>query len=323
MYDNQRVNQTPEERLHLLKTASWIGICGNFILAGMKIIAGMLSGSFALIGDGIDSLSDVITSIVILYAATVGAAPPDPEHPWGHGRLEIIATKTLSLLMIVAGLQILILTIRRLMDADMTGIPGRIGLYAIGVSIVGKACLAVYKFRVSKITESQMIATYAQNMLNDILLSVLVLAGILFTRVFHLPVIDLLTGFGVCVWIVTSGIRIFLRTNSELMDSMDNPQVYREVFAAVEVIEGVFNPHRVRIRGINAFYVIDLDVEVDGNLSVNQAHELACELEAEIRKRVKKVFDIMVHIEPIGGGHHQEGYGLIPSDIRKPAKFKT
>ena len=306
---------TTQSRLIIIERASWLGIAGNLLLAALKVPVGLISGSLAVAGDGIDSLSDVVTSIVTLYAARAAAVPPDREHPWGHARLETIAGKTLSFIIVTAGGQLMIITITRLFGGLPSPLPTPLALYAALLSIVGKALMAALKFRAARITESPMMQADAVNMRSDILLSLTVLIGILGTRIFALPLIDLIAGFGVSLWIIIIGIRLFLRTNSELMDSVENPAVYREVFAAVDTVPGVSNPHRVRIRRLNAFYVIDLDVEVDGTISVHQAHELACRLEKEIRGRIPKVFDIMVHVEPAGAARHQEGYGLIPADM--------
>jgi cation diffusion facilitator family transporter len=308
---------SPGHRLGLLKRASWAGIIGNSVLSAMKITAGLLSGSLAVVGDGIDSLSDVVTSMVTLYAANAGAAPPDPEHPWGHGRVETIATKTLSLIIIMAGLQLLAMTFRKLTGSISPVLPGRIALMASGISILGKAGLAAYKYHAGKITGSRMMQADALNMRNDILLSFAVLAGVFFTRVLNLPLIDVLAGLLVSLWIIISGVRVFMTTNTELMDSVEDKKVYQHVFDAVDAVCGVSNPHRVRIRGLNSLYVIDLDVEVDGSLTVSEAHNLACTLEIEIRTRISRVFDIMVHVEPAGVAEHGEGYGLVPDDLAK------
>lgn len=311
--------ETPEsrQRLQILKKASWAGIIGNILLAGLKISTGIISGSLAVIGDGIDSISDVVTSMVTLYAAKASAAPPDPEHPWGHGRVETIATKTLSLIIIMAGLQLLIMTIRKFFGAEIPELPGRLALLASGISIVGKIFLMIYKRQAAKKAASRMMMADALNMRNDIFLSVTVLAGVFFTRVLNLPVIDLVAGFLVSLWIIRSGIQVFRHAVTELMDSVDDTDVYREVFAAVETVEGASNPHRVRIRGLNSLYVIDVDIEVDGAITVDMGHTIACNLEDEIRRRVKKVYDIMVHIEPAGKGKHREGYGLVPGDLEE------
>ncbi len=305
------------ERLQILKRASWAGIIGNILLAGLKIAAGLLSGSLAVVGDGIDSLSDVVTSMVTLYAAQAGAAPPDKEHPWGHGRVETIATKTLSLVIIMAGVQLLILAILKLTGDKVSELPGLFALLASGISIVGKILLMVYKRAAGRKANSKMMLADAVNMRNDIFLSLTVLFGVFFTRILDLPIIDLVAGFLVSLWIIRSGISVFLSASIELMDSVEDTGIYREVFTAVDEVEGVSNPHRVRIRGLNSLYVIDLDVEVDGALTVNEAHAMACEVEDHIRRRIQKVYDIMVHVEPAGAGEHKEAYGLVPGDLEK------
>ena len=314
-YRTQAVTPESRARLQILKRASWAGIVGNLLLSGLKIAAGFISGSLAVVGDGIDSLSDVVTSMVTLYAAKAAAVPPDPEHPWGHGRAETIATKTLSLIIIMAGLQLLIMTFRKITGAELAELPGRIALLASGISIFGKFGLAIFKHSAGRRAASRMMLADALNMRNDIILSLTVLAGVFFTRILHMPIIDVISGFLVSLWIIFSGIQVFLTTNTELMDSVEDTDVYRQVFEAVKAVNGVSTPHRVRIRRLNSLYVIDLDVEVNGNICVAEAHEMACALEDEIKRRIKKVYDIMVHVEPSGEGKHTEGYGLVPEDL--------
>ena len=310
------------ERFLILKRASWAGILGNGALAAAKIAAGLAASSLAVVGDGIDTLTDIVTSIVTLYAARVASAPPDPEHPWGHGRAETIATKTLSFIIVTAGLQLLALTARKIFGDVPTAVPGRLALAVTGISIAGKVALAAYKYRAGRKTDSAMMKADALNMRNDILLSLAVLLGVLFTRVLHRPILDVLTGMGVSVWIIVAGVRIFIETNTELMDSVENPEVYRRVFEAVHDTEGADNPHRVRIRRLNSLHVIDLDVEVDKRLSVDAAHAIACRVEKAIRSRVDDVYDIMVHVEPAGVADHEEGYGLVPGDLDAHRKIR-
>jgi len=305
----------PRERLKMLRRASWIGIVGNLMLSAMKVAGGFIAGSLAVVGDGLDSLSDVVTSLVTLRTAQTASRPPDTEHPWGHGRAETIATKTLSLIVMMAGFQLLVMTASKITGGGSADVPGRVALVVSGISILGKGVLSLVKYRAGVKTESRMMKADALNMRNDILLSLLVFLGVFTTRVLQAPIIDILAGLGVSIWIIVSGFRIFLSAKTELMDGIDDPDLYRQVFSAVESVDGASNPHRVRIRRLNAYYVIDLDVEVDGTLTVSAAHRLACRVEAEIRGRIPKVFDIMVHVEPSGVAEHVEGFGLIPGDV--------
>ena len=94
------------------------------------------------------------------------------------------------------------------------------------------------------------------------------------------------------------------------MDGVDDKSVYEQIFAAVDKTEGAINPHRTRVRKIASLYVIDLDVEVDGSITVTAAHEIAMSLETEIRTSVENVYDIMVHVEPKGNIEHTEKFGV-------------
>jgi len=107
---------------------------------------------------------------------------------------------------------------------------------------------------------------------------------------------------------------IFLETSNELMDGIEDPSVYNKIFNAVCAVDGVFNPHRTRVRKLANMYIIDLDVEVRGSLTVTQAHEIAKKIELVIRESVENVYDIMVHIEPLGNIEKQEKYGLSRND---------
>ena len=112
-----------KDRIQQIRLASMIGIIGNLILAILKIAAGLISGSLAVIGDGIDTTTDVVTSFVTLITARIISKPPDAEHPYGHGRAETIATKILSFIIFFAGAQLAWSTALRLISRETVGVP--------------------------------------------------------------------------------------------------------------------------------------------------------------------------------------------------------
>ena len=132
-----------------------------------------------------------------------------------------------------------------------------------------------------------------------------------------LPVIDPVVAFLVGLWVLKNAVSLFMEMNLELMDGNQNKELYRTLFAAVRTVEGVSNPHRVRIRKIASRWDIDMDIEVDAYISLHDAHELAEQVEAAVRQAIPDVYDIMVHMEPEGhSSHHpEEQYGLSESDL--------
>ena len=290
--------------------ASWIGIVGNGLLAIAKLIVGFVSRSAAVVGDGVDSALDVLTSTITLVAARITAKPPDVNHPYGHTRAETIATKSLSFVVFFAGAQLAISTVGKLVTGEGHEFPARLALWVTLASIAGKAGLAVFKYRVGRRTKSSMLIADAKNMRADIVISLTVLAGLLFTFALHLPILDTITALGVSVWIMWVAFGLFLETNTELMEGHPDPDTYQRIFDAVHAVPGAEHPHRARIRAMGGVYIVDLDIEVDGDLPVREAHRIAQETERSIRECVDDVYDVLVHVEPIGNVESSERYGL-------------
>jgi len=161
-----------------------------------------------------------------------------------------------------------------------------------------------------------MLITNAVNMRNDIFISLSVLIGLIFSVVFSLPIIDKLLALFLGGFIMFEAFKIFLKTNIELMDGIDDTQLYCQLFEAVNLVEGAYNPHRVRARKIGSHYMVNLDIEVDPDLPVREAHKIAQEVEKSIKSNLKNIYDVMVHIEPMGNFERDEKFGIKESDIQ-------
>ncbi len=297
-------------RTAVIRKASWVGIIGNAFLSVIKITAGIISGSFALLGDGIDSATDIVTSVVTLFTSKIADRPPDEGHPYGHGRAETVATKALSFIIFFAGAQLALATIQKLFESSEGSVPDFFAIYFVIVSIFGKTFLAFYKYKAGKKVNSSMLLADAKNMMNDILISISVLVGLIFTFVLKMPIVDTITALIISIWIMKVAFDIFLETSVELMDGLDDKSIYNEVFNAACGIEGVRNPHRTRIRKINTMYVIDMDIEVDGNLTVTEGHEISKQVHDCIQNKIENIYDVIIHIEPIGNKEDKEKFGL-------------
>jgi divalent metal cation (Fe/Co/Zn/Cd) transporter len=136
--------------------------------------------------------------------------------------------------------------------------------------------------------------------------------------VFRLPVLDPVTAFLVSLWIMKSGVAVFLEGSTELMDGGGGRELYKALFDAVRSVPGAASPHRARIRKIASRWDIDLDIEVDGALTVRDAHRIAMGVEQAIHAAIPDVYDIVVHVEPANEGERFPGeqYGLSEADVR-------
>ena len=124
--------------------ASWVSIAGNALLAALKLIIGFISGSFAVIADGIDSATDIVSSTVTLVAARVVLRPPNIKFPYGYVKADTVATKVLSMMIFIAGAQLAIATIQRFIQSEEAVIPSMIAVYVTVFSMLGKIALSLY-----------------------------------------------------------------------------------------------------------------------------------------------------------------------------------
>jgi cation diffusion facilitator family transporter len=306
-----------DDRQKTLIRASWISIFGNAFLALMKIFLGIIAGSLAVIADGIDSSSDIATSVITLFTARLLSKPPNVRFPYGYEKADTVATKALSFVIFFAGAQLAISTLGRLFHPRIVSPPTMLAIYVTLISILGKLGLSVYLHQKGKSVNSSMLLANAKNMQNDVFISIAVLMGLAFTFAYKMPILDTVTALVVSIWIMKVGLQIFFQSNTELMDGMKDPILYSELFSAVKKIEGAHNPHRVRVRKIGNLNMISMDVEVDPDIKVTEAHEIARKVETIIKESLPNVYDIVVHIEPFGNKEENEKFGLKENDVEQ------
>jgi cation diffusion facilitator family transporter len=301
----------------LIKTASIIAMTGNALLALLKIIIGLVAGSLAVVGDGIDSSTDVVIALMSLIVAGIIAQPADAEHPWGHGRAETIATTILAFILFFAGGQLIIRAVTSLFSETSPEVPSPLALAVTVFSILGKLSLAWSQYYFGKKAGSSMLKANGKNMVGDVVISSGVLLGVGLSILLHLGILDPIIAMLVGLWVIRSAVSIFLEANMELMDGSSDTAIYTAVFNAVKTVPGTINPHRTRMRRIAGLWDIDIDIEVDPEMKVRDAHHIANQVERAIKDSVEGVYDIVVHIEPAGeeDKHDQEQYGLRESAL--------
>lgn len=301
---------TDDKRIIAIRKASWVGIVGNAILALLKIASGFWANSMSVLADGIDSTGDVVSATIILYIATLIAKPPSLKFPYGYAKAETNATNVLAFIIFIAGLQLAIAAVRKLFSGSFSELPDTFAIYIIIISIIGKYILAGYQKVMGKRTNSSMLIATAKNMQSDVLISLSVLVGLITTHVFKMPILDPIAALLVSIWIIWVAIRIFLQTNMELMDGNVEKETYEQVFHLLEGIDGVKNPHRLRIRKVGPKRNINVDIELEGTLSLAEAHRIAHEVEDEIKREIPDVFDVSIHIEPEGEHIEEKDIGV-------------
>jgi cation diffusion facilitator family transporter len=307
------LNHARNDKTKDIRVAAIIALIGNALLATVKIVVGIVSGSMALIGDGIDSAADVLISVVTLVVVKIITYPADRNHPWGHAKAESVAVAVLSFIVFFAGAQLVFQSALSIFSGAVREIPTRAALIATLISVAGKILLAWSQDRLGRRSGSAIIRANAKNMACDVVISLGVLAGLALSSLTGSGLADAVVAALVGAWVIKTAISIFLEANLELMDGSVGTEHYRIVFDAVKSVEGAGHPHRARMRRIGGFWDIDLDVEVNPRLTVWEAHKMASQIEHEIKQRLENVFDIVIHIEPQGDRSVEE-FGLSPDE---------
>ena len=295
-------------------------MAANGVLAALKITVGLLAGSLALVGDGIDSASDIATSLITLFTARIISRPPSLKFPYGYRKADALASKALSFIIFFAGAQLAISTIGNILDGSSRTIPGTIAIWVVIISIVSKLLLAWYLLKTGRKVDSPMLLANGKNMRNDVLISASVLLGLFFTITLEMPLIDSVFALLISIYIMKTGFDIFMETNVELMDGVEDQGVYKKIIDAIESVNGAHNPHRLRVRKIANMYIIAVDIEVDPELKISEAHQVARRVEQSLKQTLVKVYDILVHVEPLGNIERDEKDGITHEDIKKTTK---
>ncbi|BBJ28203.1 cation diffusion facilitator family transporter [Athalassotoga saccharophila] len=283
-----------------LKTVK-IGIYGNAILAIFKVLLGIISGSIALISDGIDTIMDVAKSILAYQGIKVAGRPPDIDHPYGHGRAETIVANIIGISVIFAGF---IIVQESFIDLGHHEVIATIMIVGASISIVGKFFLSYYMFKMGKRFSNQAVIADAKDYMSDVFASVAVLVGGVLVMITGMTIFDPIASIAVAVLIVWMGIDVIKTGLPELMEKRD-PAMTDLIEEIVKKQEYVFNPHLIRVRKLGSYYIVDMHVEMPGKMRLQHVHTIMTSIEDEIKKKLPEVKEVTIHAEPIGGGEDE------------------
>jgi cation diffusion facilitator family transporter len=280
--------------------ATFFGIILNLVLAGGKTMAGVIGHSQALIADGIESLADVFSSLIVWRALVVAAAPADREHPYGHGKAEPLAAATVGAMLLFAALSIGVLSVQQIIRPHHA--PAPFTLVVLIVVAVIKELLFRFVARTARDTGSTAVSSDAWHHRSDAITSGAAGIGI---------AVALLGGEGwesaddvaavlASLIIAWNGWRILTPALDELMDAAGPPELVQQIntiAAAVRQVDGV---EKCVVRRHGYHYYVDLHVQVDPNMTVALSHRIAHEVKDRLRTEIPRIHDVLIHIEPSG-----------------------
>ena len=288
--------QSPEQMIQRGLKSSLIGIAFNFVLALLKCSAGFIGHSFALIADGIESLSDVVSSSVVYLGLRLSIKPPDEDHPYGHGKAEPVAAIIVSLALIVAAIAIGVESIERIQTPHR--IPEAYTLWVL-LAVVGiKAMLSRYVSAVGEGIDSAAVRSDAWHHLSDAITSAFVFVGISVALWTRNAASDDWAALCASPVIMFNAWRQLRAPFAELLDTAPAPQLEEEVRAVASTITGIIGLEKCHVRKVGFRYYVDLHIVVEGTLSVRQGHNIAHDVEDAVLQQVPQIAEVLVHVEP-------------------------
>ena len=300
------VNMSSEAEIRKRKIyrVTFVGFVVNLVLSIVKLIAGLVGRSGAMVADAVHSFSDLATDVVVIAFARISAKPRDPGHDYGHGKYETLATIIISLALAVVGAGILVDSIERIrivLDGGLLPRPGVIALVAAVVSIIVKEILYRYTVRVGRQIQSPSVIANAWHHRSDALSSLGTLVGIgcAYFLGSKWRIADPVAALLVAVFIFKIAFDLIRNGLGELLEQSLPEDVEEEILHIVTANPEVREPHNLRTRRIGASIAIEVHVRMDGRMTVEHSHGLTVEIERRLRERFGEETMIAIHVEPI------------------------
>lgn len=279
---------------------AWVSITGNLALSSIKILLGLMLNSISLLADAAHTAADVLTSIVVLLGFKLSSSPADRKHPYGHGRIEFIATLIISIMLIIVGAEFGKSSYNRLILN--TAVKGSYGVaFVMMLGAAFKEWMALFSIDLGKRTNASALVADAWHHRTDGIASVLVAAAIIASR-FGYYKIDAIFGLLVSALIVYTGISISTGSVSKLIGEEPEEDELKDIETTALSVAGVCSVHKVNIHSYGSHKEILLHVLVDKDMSLVNAHDISEKVERAIE--AKTDCKATVHIEPLANTYN-------------------
>lgn len=283
------------DRFIVTKRVAVLGIAANIFLLLIKLTAGFLSRSQAMIADGFNSAGDVLASIMTLVGNSIARRPEDSDHPYGHGKAEYIFSMLISVSLIFVSVTIFKSALKSIINRATFQASWFLIVVAV-ITIIVKLTLFLYTNKIGKVLENLLVLANSEDHRNDVFVTSGTIFGIIMGY-YGITWVDGAVGICISIWIFYTGIKIFISAFNVLMDTNMNQVFMESTYKIVECINGVNHIDSINAKPVGAGFIMIIKVSVDGEMSVNESHKIASEIKVKV-KDLKDVKDAVVHINP-------------------------
>ncbi len=281
------------------RKAATVAIVANCFLTILNITVGLMSGSYALVSEGAHTLSDVATSVIAYIGFKIGQKPADKEHPLGHGRAEAISGLVIVLFLTMVSYEIISGAIEKFINPQLITVPD---IYAAIMAVFGifiNYAISNYIIGIGKEINSPAIVADGQHQKTDIFSSVAILVGVVISNIGY-PILDPIIGFIIGLLILRTAYEIGKENIDNIMGKVPSEDLIRKIERTANKTPKTQNAHNIKVDYQGAYATVNLHIQVDGDMSVKEAHEISHIVEKNILKKVPIVKSVNVHVCPIG-----------------------
>jgi cation diffusion facilitator family transporter len=283
-------------RLNALTNVTLVGSAVDLVLGVLKIFLGVVENSQALVADGIHSISDLVTDVMVLVAVRQGNKMADEDHPYGHARIETITTVLLALALFLVSFGIVDHALDVLSESGRQVTPGRVALLVVMVSGLSKEYIYRYTMKVAKLHHSPILEANAWHSRTDAISSVMVFVGIAGTMLGY-PALDALAAIGVAVVIAKVAWDLGAHSVQELVDKGMDRSYLDDLEDAVGKTHGVKGFHALRTRRMGSSVLVDVHIAVDSMITVSEGHQIAEQVRFGLTQQFPEISDVVVHVD--------------------------
>lgn len=294
-----------EARAAFGKLAGGAGVCANLLLFAAKLLAGVLCASVSVMADAFNNLSDAGSSLVTLVGFRLSSAPPDQEHPFGHGRMEYLSALAVAALIVTAGVELLKSAVEKIVspqEPQLHWLPVAILVLAIAV----KVWMAWFYRKVDRVIHSQTLAAAAADSRNDILCTAVVLVSTVFGGLTGVAV-DGYIGVLVALFVLWSGFSVMRETVSPLLGQAPDPEFVAAVKETVLAQEGIIGVHDLMVHNYGpGRLILSLHAEVPAHEDILKSHDRVDAVERELKERFHAI--ACIHMDPVDTDDERIGH---------------
>ncbi len=284
-------------RFKAVKRASFVGIFGNIFLLLIKGTIGFLTHSQAMLADAFNSATDVLSSFMTYVGNQIASKEADEDHNLGHGKAEYIFSMLISITMFILGFVVLKNGIQSIFISSSYIFSKWLILVCL-VTIGLKFFMFLYTNAIGKKYNNLLLKANSKDHRNDCVITLFNLLSAIFSF-YHIHYVDSFVGIGISLWILYTGVKIFIESYDVLMDKTISQEIKNQVMDIIKCYEEIEQVKHFNATPVGYLYQISFTIYVDGNLSTFASHEIANSLEKEIDKEVEEIYLTIIHVNPV------------------------